>query len=366
MPIRKWLRRAVPLAGLGLLLTACDLSGPQSIFEPAGPVAQEQLDLFIFTYWLSWGVLVLVVGVLIYAMIRYRRGKRDDIPPQTHGNLPLEIAWTILPTLIVIAVAVPTVRTTFRTEQQVVPTEGDVVINVVGYQWWWRFEYPDLGFVTANEIHIPVGARVIFNMTSADVLHALWLPKLGGKRDAIPNQNNQMWLQADEPGLYFGQCAELCLGAHAYMRVRAVAETQEDFDAWVAGFQNLEPQALQADPLIERGRQLFAQKGCTNCHTIDNYADGFTVGDPDFPNLTNFGLRTSLAAGVLDNTPENLARWLRDPQEVKPTNYMPTLWETDDPNRDEEIEAIVAYLLSLGTEDAVQAEASFMGGTDGN
>ena len=138
------------------------------------------------------------------------------------------------------------------------------------------------------------------------------------------------------------------------MRVRAVAETQEDFDAWVAGFQNLEPQALQADPLVERGRQLFAQKGCTNCHTIDNYADGFTVGDPDFPNLTNFGLRTSLAAGVLDNTPENLARWLKDPQKVKPTNYMPTLWETDDPNRDEEIEAIVAYLLSLGTEDAVQ------------
>ena len=347
-----------------MLLAGCDLSGQQSIFDPVGPVAQRQLDLFLFTYWLSWVVMVLVGGVLIFAVVRYRRRGRDDIPSQTHGNVGLEIGWTLLPVLIVIAVAVPTVRTVFATENRVEPTGEDLVVNVVGYQWWWRFEYPEYGIVTANELHIPVGTRVVFNMTSADVLHSLWLPRLGGKRDLIPNQNNQMWLIADEAGLLYGQCAELCLGAHAYMRVRAVAESQEDFDAWVASFQNLAPQQLQSDPQIELGRALFAQKGCTNCHTIDNYRDGYLVGDPDFPNLTNFGLRTSVAAGLLDNTPENLARWLRDPQEVKPTNRMPTLWDVDDPNRDEEIDAIVAYLLSLGLEGATQA--SVEGGINGN
>lgn len=364
MLIARWLRRATPLLALGLLLAGCDFDGQQSIFDPAGPVAERQLGLFMYTFWLSWVVIVLVGGVLLYSLIRYRRRGRDDIPGQTHGNVGLEIGWTLLPVLIVIAVAVPTVRTIFATENRVEPTAEDLVIRVTGYQWWWRFEYPEYGITTANEIHIPAGTRVVFDLTSADVLHSLWLPKLGGKRDLIPNQHNQMWLIADEPGMIYGQCAELCLGAHAYMRVRAVVDSQEDFDAWVAGFQNLVPQQVQADPQVELGRTLFAQKGCTNCHRIDNYRENVIVGDVDFPNLTNFGLRTSVAAGVLDNNPVNLARWLRDPQDVKPTNRMPTLWSADDPNRDREIDAIVAYLLSLGREGSTQASAE--GGSNGN
>ena len=355
--------QTLPLLALAPLLGACALDGPQSIFNPVGPIAQEQLDLLIWTYYLSWLVIVLVAGAMIYAMVRYRRRRgSDEIPAQTHGNTTLEIVWTIIPALIIVAVTVPAVRSVFRTETIVKPTEEDLVIDVIGYQWWWAFEYPELGIVTANEIHIPEDRRVILNMTSADVLYAFWVPKIAGKRDLIPNQNNQLWFIAEEPGLYKGQCAELCLGAHAYMRFRVVVDTEEDFATWVAKFQAVqgpeaEFEAVQAGPEIERGKQLFGQK-CAACHTVAGFAEGTTIGEPIFPNLTNFGLRTSVAAGVLDNTAENLTRWLRDPQEVKPGNLMPTLWEADNPDRDEEIAAVTAYLLSLGSDDTAMAQAS--------
>ena len=248
----------------------------------------------------------------------------------------------------------------------------------MGHQWWWAFDYPELGITTANEIHIPKGKRVIFNLNSADVLHSFWVPKLAGKRDLIPTQTNQLWFVTDEntpEGIYYGQCAELCLGAHAYMRFRVIVDSEEEFNSWVAKFQNIEAleattepllQQVQADPRVEQGKQLFKSKGCGACHAIK----GYTGGAPDKPNLTNFGLRHSLAAGVLDmpmDEPEvrqaNMERWLRDPQEVKPTNYMPTLWSEDDPNADEEIAAISAYLLNLGVPEEVEAS---LGGSYGN
>jgi cytochrome c oxidase subunit 2 len=349
------------------MLAGCEMTGPQSIMNPAGPVAAAQKDLLMWSYWLSWIVIVGTFGVLGYVLVRFRR-RRDDpdaIPAQFHGSAPLEIGLTILPTIIVILVAVPTVRTIFETEQRVSASGDDVIVNVTGYQWWWRFEYPELGVVTANEAHIPVGRRVVFNLDSADVLHSFWVPRLAGKRDLIPNQNNQVWMIADEPGNYYGQCAELCLGAHAYMKFRVIAESDEAFDGWVSTFTELGPQTVQLDPDIERGRQLFAQKGCTNCHTIDGYRADVRVGTPDFPNLTNFGLRTTLAAGVVDNTQENLERWLRDPQEIKPGNYMPRLWRTSDENADEEIAAVARYLLSLGLPETATAQAS-AGGIHGD
>ena len=367
MPMTRWLRRAAFLAFGMLLLAGCEFSGPQSTLDTAGPVAQAQRDLLMWSYWLSWLVMIATFGVLLYVLIRYRarRNDPDRIPEQFHGSAPLEIGLTIVPVLIVIAIAVPTVRTIFATENRVAPQEGDVIVNVTGYQWWWRFEYPELGVVTANEMHVPYGRRVIANLDSADVLHSFWVPRLAGKRDLIPNQNNQIWFVADEPGNYYGQCAELCLGAHAYMKFRVIAETDEAFDAWVDAFTGVEPQSVQADPQVERGRQLYATKGCTNCHTIDGYRADMRVGTPDFPNLTNFGLRTTLAAGVVPNTQENLETWLRDPQEIKPGNYMPQLWSENDPNADEEIAAVAAYLLSLGTEPDAQAQAA-LGGTHGD
>jgi cytochrome c oxidase subunit 2 len=360
----RWIRRAWPALALAPLLAGCGVDLPQSTLEPVGPVAQAQFDLFRWTYILSWFVLVVVIGVLVIALIRFRRRRGDDtIPKQIHGSLAVEIGWTIVPVLIVIAVAVPTVRTIFRTEARVQATANDLVVNVTGYQWWWRFEYPGYDFTTANELHIPVGTRVVLNLSSADVLHSFWVPRIAGKVDLIPNQRNQLWFEADKVGEYRGQCAELCLGAHAYMRFRVIVDTQADFEAWTKRFTDLQPQAASTDPQIEQGRQLFATKGCTTCHVMDNYRADYATGDPAFPNLTNFGLRTSLAAGVLDNTPANIQRWLEDPQSVKPGNYMPTLWSADDPKRDEETAAIAAYLYNLGKTDSTQANALVPGGS---
>lgn len=366
MPMTRWLRRAAIPFGAGLLLAGCEFTGPQSTLDPAGPVAQAQADLLIWSFWLSIFVMIATFGAMAYVMVRYRRrrSEEDVIPEQFHGSAPLEIGLTIIPVLIVIAVAVPTVRTIFETEARITPEAGDLIVNVTGYQWWWRFEYPELGVVTANELHIPTDTRVVLNLDSADVLHSFWVPRLAGKRDLIPNQNNQLWLTAPEPGNYYGQCAELCLGAHAYMKFRVIAEPEAEFDAWVDSFAMEGVQAVSMDPQIQQGHQLFATKGCVNCHTVAGYRDA-PVGTPDFPNLTNYGLRTTLAAGVVENTQENLETWLRDPQEIKPGNYMPQLWQIGDPNAEAEIAAVAAYLLSLGREDAAQAQAS-LGGSNGD
>jgi cytochrome c oxidase, subunit II len=259
--------------------------------------------------------------------------------------------------IIVILIAVPTVRTIFETEQRVTPTEQDLVVKVTGYQWWWKFEYPELGITTANELHIPTDRRVVLQLDSADVLHSFWVPRLAGKRDMIPNQDNQLHFTATEPGEYYGQCAELCLGAHAYMKFRVIATPESEFEAWASSFDIEGLQTVQADPQVQQGYQLFAQKGCTTCHTIDGYRADTHVGTPEFPNLTNFGLRTTVAAAIATNDAENLEAWLRDPQAMKPGNYMPALWQADDPDADEEIAAIAAYLLSLGTPDTTEARA---------
>lgn len=367
MHMTRWLRRAaVPLAA-GLLLAGCEFTGPQSTLDPAGPIAQAQADLLIWSFWLSLFVMFATFGVLAYVLVRFRRRGtgQDEIPKQFHGSAPLEIGLTIVPVLIVIAIAVPTVRTIFATETRITPEAGDLIVNVTGYQWWWRFEYPELGVVTANEMHIPTDTRVIVNLDSADVLHSFWVPRLAGKRDLIPNQNNQLWFEADEPGAFYGQCAELCLGAHAYMKFRVIADSESAFDAWVDQFSEEATRTVSLDPQVQQGYQLYASKGCTNCHSIQGYRD-VPVGTPDFPNLTNFGLRTTLAAGVVENNRENLETWLRDPQSIKPGNYMPRLWSENDPNADDEIAAIAAYLLSLGRDDVPQEQAMALGGHDGD
>ncbi len=334
-----------------LLLSGCALDGPQSIFKTAGPVAEQQSDLLIYIFWFGMLVAVAVTAVLAYTIVTYRQRGDDDgsVPEQIHGVAWLEAIWTAAPAVILVLIGIPTVALIFRLDGRIEPTQEDLVVNVTGYQWWWQFEYPQLGITTANELHIPTGRRVVFNLNSGDVLHSFWVPRLAGKVDLIPNQANQLWFQADEPGLFYGQCAELCLGAHAYMRFRVIASSDGEFDTWTASFQEGAAQQVQAQPNAEQiasGEALFKTKGCASCHAIAGYAEG-----QKGPDLTNFGVRTSLAAGVLANTPENLAKWLRDPQAVKPGNYMPTLWADDDPKREDEISALVAYLESLGQQE---------------
>lgn len=363
------LRPVLAVLGMLVLLSGCDFATHQSTLDPLGPVAKVQYDILIFTTILSL-IVCAGVGIVLYmAMTRFRRRAGDtSVPDQGHGNPLLEGGLIALATILTLIVAFPAVKANLEVGKRLEPTpEGsEVVIKVIGYQWWWAFEYPELGITTANEIHVPKDRKIIFRLNSGDVLHSFWIPKIGGKTDLIPNQENHLWLDTTgvPAGVYHGQCAELCLGAHAYMRMRTVVDEEADFDTWVASFQHQQQQTLNAlvatpssDPIVEQGKVLFKQKGCAACHAVG----GYSVGQIDKPNLTNYGLRNTIAAGVLDMSQENLERWLKDPQDVKPTNRMPTLWTEDDPNRDAEVTAIATFLRSLGVENAPQA---MLGGED--
>jgi cytochrome c oxidase subunit 2 len=250
----------------------------------------------------------------------------------------------------------------------VVPEELEadaITVNVTGYQWWWGFEYPEYGFHTANEIVFPAGRAVKLHLKGNDVIHSFWLPKLAGKVDLIPGQNNFMWIKADEPGVFWGQCAEYCGDSHAYMLFRAKALSPEDWEEWKAtqkrgtvrpdgSYIPVSVASVEQDDQIIKGAQLF-KENCVRCHSVDSKIQ--TNG----PNLAHFGSRLAIAAGWLENEPENLFKWIKDPYSVKPGNYM---WEGfPDPNNpggdpmmeglmdanltDEDVHAIVAYLYEL-------------------
>lgn len=317
----------------------------QSALRPAGPIAQMQHDLFMWTVYVAIGIFVVVVGILLYAIIRFRGRPGHPEPRQIHGNHTLEIVWTVVPIILVITIAVPTVRGLFYMEE--LPEGDHVRIHVVGHQWWWEFEYPDFGIVTANELRIPTGKPVVLTLTSNDVIHSFWVPNLAGKLDTNPGKTNRMWLQADEPGVYHGQCAEFCGIAHANMRFRVVAEEPEAFEAWVERWSEAVAEVAVADDrladVVTAGARAFRDNGCFACHAIEGHGfDGTLFNGRVGPNLSLFGTRSSVAAGMLENTAENLAAWIRNPQAVKPGNKMPVLNVPD-----EDIEAIVAYLHSL-------------------
>jgi cytochrome c oxidase subunit 2 len=318
---------------LPAVLAGCTPANPQSTFDAQGPVARMQLRLFYIIFWAAVFVFVSVEGILLYTVIRFRRRPGQGVPPQFHGNTPLEIGWTLAPAVVLIVIAVPTVTTMFRLANP--PSEDRIHVRVVAHQWWWEFQYPELGVVAANEMHIPAGRVVTLTLESEDVIHSFWVPKLAGKTDIIPTRKNTMWLQADAPGTYFGQCAEFCGIAHALMRLRVIAQPKEEFEVWVQV-----QRAAPEPPLGEaaRGAQIFAAGACVACHTLAGTPAQGRVG----PNLTHFASRQTLGAGLLDRSPENVAKWLKDPQAVKPGNKMPNL-----NLQDEEIRALVAYLESL-------------------
>ena len=225
---RRYLALLGMLVVLLLLVVGCS-TGKQSTWDPVGPVADKQLELFNVLLWVMVAVFVLVEGVLLYAIIRYR-SRPGRVPSQTHGHLPLEIAWTIIPTILVLGLGIWSVFTLFDIEDPPSSEENVLEVNVTGHQWWWEFEYPDAGggrrITTANELRIPVDRAVRLNLNSDDVLHSFWVPKLAGKLDIIPTRTNRMWFKAESskidslPATFYGQCAELCGVAHAQMRFR--------------------------------------------------------------------------------------------------------------------------------------------------
>ncbi len=333
---------------LPLVLAACSTEpgNNHTFLNPAGPVADTVNNLWWLLFWIMLAIEVLVATLVITALVRFRRKPNDADPVQITGNTRLEIAWTVAPAAILVVLLVLTLSTMVSVSE---PKETTMNITAAGKLWWWEFDYQGMNVTTGNEMHIPVGEAVHIDLASDNVLHAFWVPNLSGKRELIPGHNNTLWLKADTAGTYRGECAEFCGVEHANMNFIVVAESRPEFDAWIKRQQTPATPVTTGNvsaeqrALIDQGQQTITKQACAGCHVIAGLNQPYSVVQGKIgPNLTHVGSRAYIAAGTLENTPENLARWLRNPQEVKPGNKMPNL------NLDETtIKQIVAYLESL-------------------
>ncbi len=306
------------------LLSAVGLTGcataPQSMLDPAGPVAATQRELLNFDLLMVTGIGVIVLALILYVILRFRHRPGDDsLPKQVTGNKKLEIGWTLAAVLVLIPLAVEPIGATFALAEK--PTGPNVLnVKIIGHQWWWEYQYPDLNITTANELIIPAGVKVSLMLTSADVNHSFWVPRLAGKMDALPGRINQLWMAADEPGTYSGQCAELCGTSHANMRTKVIVKTAAEFQDWVKARQT-KVDVTKLSDRAQAGWKTFNDKSCFACHTVEGTTANGKVG----PNLTGVGSRTSIASAMLENTDEFITKWLHDPQSVKPRTQMPNL-----------------------------------------
>ncbi len=333
--MRRNRRLAAFSATLFLFLAGCAENAPQDYLRPEGPVAR-QIDSLINPVFVVAGVVfVLVQGLVLYVIVKFRARPDSPEPEQVHGNTRLEVGWTLVPALILVCVAVPTIATIFDIART---PENPVNVTVTARQFWWEYTYEDLGVVTANELRMPVGRPVHLTLNSIDVIHSYWIPKLAGKMDVVPGRSNRMHVIADAPGEYLGQCTEFCGDSHANMRNKAIAMAPGDFDAWVAGQRAPAPAPPPGSP-AEQGLTVYNQRGCGSCHTIAGLSEGI-IG----PDLTHFATRTTFAGSMLDNNDANLRRWLSDPQGVKPGNQMIIPGGRLSPD---EVTSLIAYLNTL-------------------
>jgi cytochrome c oxidase subunit II len=397
------LRRLSPyvlIAALAIIAGACSGAHPNTTFSPHTELGRDIDALWNRLLLLSGIVFVLVEGALIFVIIRYRHRDSTERPPQTHGSTKLEILWTLIPAVILVFIAIPTVRTIFKT--QAPAPAGSLQIEVIGHQWWWEFKYPEYGIVTANEVYLPAGRTVNFTLHSVDVIHSFWAPQLGGKRDVIPNRTNFIWYTPDsatETNVWNGFCAEYCGSSHANMRFRVFTVKPEEFAKWVAwektpaafGAKKPDLTAVAATGPVERyafpkeripaytiprtpppnglsftagltgnaarGQQIFSTGACIGCHAIAGNPSAMgSIG----PNLTHIGSRTTIAAGRYPNAAAFLALWIKNARVMKPDVLMPTLGLDEyDPVlkskvsaasgglTDQQIADVVAYLTAL-------------------
>ncbi|WP_312853829.1 cytochrome c oxidase subunit II [Thermoactinomyces mirandus] len=331
MVSRKGIRHFLTVFVLAALaLSGCAGNESLNVLAPSGTSAEKSLDLIKLSLFIMMGVFAVVISIYIYVLIRYRKRKGKDVmPKQVHGNTIVEIIWTSIPIILITILAIPTVKYTFDMANTRA-SEDSITIKVTGYQYWWEFEYPDLGIKTSQELHIPVGKQVNFILEGKDVIHSFWIPALGGKMDVIPGRTNTMPLDAKKPGVYQGKCAELCGAGHALMDFKVVAQEEEDFNKWVAQMQKPSPVQTASQ---KQGEELYRQN-CLGCHAGTNP----NVQGPD---LTKFGTRTTIA-GILENNEKNLKMWMMHTTDVKPGSLMPKI----DYLQPQEMEALVDYLMS--------------------
>jgi cytochrome c oxidase subunit 2 len=371
------------IVGLGVLFLAGCAGGDSSIIDPQGPVAYQQSVLFWFIFIVATLVFTVVESMLIYSVVRFRARPNSPEPRQIHGNTRLEIAWTIVPSLVLFMVLGYTIYTLVGIQEPA--NKAQTFVNVVGHQWWWEFRYfesagdaqidvnvqngqtvenaPTPTIVTADELVVPTGTVVHLNLISTNVIHSFWIPKLAGKTDVIPGHNNHMWFQADVASTYPGACAEFCGDQHAHMRFEVKSMAMSDYRAWTTAQQQPAHDPDTGTPkltceqgwpgnnatLALQGKYYFFCKtftgnnACISCHSVygSTYGNIKALGVVG-PNLTHFGSRDLIAGGVLNNTPDDLAKWLTDPQQWKPGNDMPNMGISPD-----EVQALVAYLESL-------------------
>jgi cytochrome c oxidase subunit 2 len=327
------------LLGAVLLLgSACSAVGwnwdtPMTTVIPKSDFGKITHDIFMLISWWTLGIFIVVEGALLYACWRFRERPGAAIPKQVHGHTVLEISWTVAFAVILLIIAIPTIRVVFKSQEA--PAATALRVDVVGKQWWWEFKYPQHQITTANELHLPVGQAVAFFLHAPDLIHSFWIPQLGGKRDVVPGRVNHITLTPEVPGEYPGQCAEYCGMSHANMRFRVIVHEPGEFEKWVKAQQA--PPVESADAEAQQGKTLFTQQACVGCHTINGVSAG-VIG----PDLTHFASRKTFAGSLMATTPENLIKWIEAPEHMKPGSRMPNLGM-----QGEQSKALAAYLLSL-------------------
>jgi len=315
-------------------------TGLTNIFAPETTPARSIFDLSMFVLAITGIIFVVVGSLLVYSIVKFRGRAADDgrEPAQVYGSTQIELAWTVIPILIVVVLFIATAQVIHAVQDAPKPPSA-VEVTVIGHQFWWEYRYPGLGIVTANELHIPVSdpARprpTFLKLLSADTDHSFWIPQLGGKTDLIPNHPNSMWMDPRRPGVFLGQCAQYCGTQHAKMLLRVSVDSPEDFDAWVRAQQ----QPATQDEQVTAGRRIFETTACINCHAISGTAANGRFG----PDLTHLMSRDTIASGAAENTTENLRLWIQEPDAIKPGSLMPAMRLND-----ADLDALVRYMESL-------------------
>jgi cytochrome c oxidase subunit II len=311
-----------------------------NIFDPHSTPADSVFHLSIFVLVICGLIFVVVATLLIYALLKFRARAGDSAhePPQVYGSTQIELAWTVIPILIVVVLVLATTRVIHAVQDAKRPANV-VEVTAIGHQFWWEYQYPGLGVITANELHIPVSdpanpSPTFLKLLSADTDHSFWVPQLAGKTDLIPNRVNEMWMDPHRTGIFLGQCAQYCGTQHAKMLLRVSVDSPEDFKKWV----NAQKQPAEQDDSVSAGRKVFESTACINCHAVAGTAATGRFG----PDLTHMMSRSTIAAGAADNTPENLAMWIQDPEMIKPGSLMPAMKLSD-----ADLDALVRYLETL-------------------